>query len=202
MLRNIAKVVGAILLFVAGWTAGQLFEGWAFFELDNSLNVADVLSIIIECLLAVFIVRSLGKKDEESRVEKEFYIQEYDKAQDIVNTIEKTCATQTILSLDEINYCLNRCRKIIVKLWKQISELHPDFDRRNKAKQNELQTSLNTLNRKLTDTRFYDNIQNIVPLKIARGKIYLNASIKPGIDDEISEMKKKLLEMKIFVNKL
>ena len=31
----------------------------------------------------------MGKKDEDSRVEKEFYIQEYDKAQDIVNTIEK-----------------------------------------------------------------------------------------------------------------
>ena len=202
MRLNIIKVVAAILLFVAGWTAGQLLEAWAFFELDNSLNVSDVLSIVIECFLAVFIVRSLGKRDEESRVEKDFYIQEYDKAQDIMNTLEKTCATHTNLSLLEINYSLNRCRKIIVRTWKQISELHPDFEKRNKSKQNELQSCLNTLNRRLTDTRYYNSIKNVVPLKITRGKVYLNASIKPGIDDEISEMKKKLLEMKILVNTL
>ena len=202
MLRNITRIVAGVLLFIAGWTVGQMFESWAFFELDNSLNVSDVLGIIIECILAVFIVRAIGKRDEESRVEKEFYIQEYDKAQDIVNDIEKTCATETTLSWDGTNYSLARCRKIIVKLWKQISELHTDFDKRNKAKQTELQNCLNALNRRLTDTRFYEDLQGVDPLKITKGKIYLNGSIKPGIDDNISELKRKLLEMKILVNKM
>lgn len=202
MLRNIVKYIAGILLFVAGWTTGQILEDIAYFEFDNSLNVFDLVSVAVECVLAVFIVRAIGKKDEENRVEKDFYIQEYDKAHDVINAIEKQCATQNILSLDEINYSLSRCRKIIVKLWKQIVELHPGFEDKYKEKQNELQGSLNSLNRKLTDTKFYIGIQRIESLKINKGKIYLNGTIKPGIDDEISVLKSKLLEMKILVNKL
>lgn len=202
MRSNIAKVVAGVLLFIAGWTVGQVLEAWAFFDLDSSLNVSDVVGIIVDALLAVFIVRSIGKRDEENRVEKEFYIQEYDKAQDIVNNIEKSCSTQDVLSLDEINYSLSRCRKIIVKLWKQIVELHPDFEKQNVGNQTSLQNSLNNLNRRLMDTRFYTSFAGMTPLKLSKGKIYLNKTIKPDIDNEISELKNLILKMKILVNKI
>lgn len=202
MLRNIANWVAAILLIVLGWTCGHVFDAISYFIIDNSINVADVLGIIVECVLAVFILRVFGKKDEENRVEKDFYICEYDKAQDAVNETERICATQTTLSLVETNYCLTRCRKIIVKLWKQISELHPDFKKQNEAKQIEMLSCLKRLNTRLTDTKYYVNLQGVVPLKITNGKIYLNSTIKPGIDDEISELKRCILEMKVLVNKM
>ena len=117
MLRNIIKWVAVVLVFVAGWTAGQIFESWAFFELDNSMNVSDVLGILVECALAVFIVRAITKKDEEKRVEKEFFISEYDKAQEVISELEKECATQNVLSLDVTTYNLSRCRKTVVKIY-------------------------------------------------------------------------------------
>lgn len=202
MRLNITKVVAAILLFVAGWTAGQLLEAWAFFELDNSLNVSDVLGIFVECGLAVFIVRAITKKDEESRVEKEFFISEYDKAQEVITELEKECATHNVLSLDVTTYNLSRCRKTVVKIWMKIGELYPNFKKKNEGKQTSLLAKIRSLDSKLTDTKSYQGMKGIVPLKIKNRKVYLNGTIKPLIDDDISELKLMLLDMKLYVNKL
>jgi len=202
MRHNIAKWIGAVLLFVGGWTAGQVFESLSYFELDNVISVADLIGIGVDCILAVFIIRVIGKKDQEGRIEKDFFIQEYDKVQDVINILEKDCATQTVLSLDMTNYSLARCRKIIVRLWKEIGELYPRFKINNQKQQDTLLSSIKALNTKLTDTKYYKEIQGINPLRIVNRKVYLNGTIKPGIDDEISEIKKVLLEMKILVNKI
>lgn len=202
MQRNIVKLMAAILLFVLGWTFGQLFESWSYFEIDNSLNVSDVLNIVVDCSLAVFILRVIGKRDEENRVEKDFYIKEYDKAQEVINLIEKDCSLQNVLSYDEINYGLTRCRKIIVQVWKQIQEIHADFGKQNATKQSALMNNLNSLNTKLTDTKYYKGMQNVSPLKITNRKIYLNNTIKPHINEDVSKLKQNILEMKILVNKM
>jgi hypothetical protein len=194
--------MAAILLFVLGWTFGQLFESWSYFEIDNSLNVSDVLNIVVDCSLAVFILRVIGKRDEENRVEKDFYIKEYDKAQEVINLIEKDCSLQNVLSYDEINYGLTRCRKIIVQVWKQIQEIHADFGKQNATKQSALMNNLNSLNTKLTDTKYYKGMQNVSPLKITNRKIYLNNTIKPHINEDVSKLKQNILEMKILVNKM
>lgn len=202
MPHNIAKWVAAILLFAAGWTVGQIFGSLSYFELDNSISVSDLVSIGIDSVLAVFIIRAIGKKDQENRIEKDFFLQEYDKVQDVINALEKDCATQIVLSLDVTMYNLSRCRKIVVRLWKQISELYPSFKGKHESNQTALLNSIKALNTKLTDTKYYNGIQGVNPLKLVNRKIYLNGSIKPGIDDEISEIKKKLMEMKILVNKI
>lgn len=202
MRRNIVKWVAVVLVFVIGWTAGQVFESWAFFVLDNSMNVSDVLGILVECVLAVFIVRAITKKDEEKRVEKEFFIKEYDKAQEVISELEKECATQNILSLDVTTYNLSRCRKTVVKVWMKIRELYPAFTKRNEANQTDLLIKIKSLDSKLTDTKSYQGIKGIEPLKITNRKVYLNGTIKPMIDDDISELKLMLLDMKLLVNKL
>lgn len=202
MLRNIIKWVAVVLVFVAGWTAGQVFESWAFFELDNSMNVSDVLGILVECALAVFIVRAITKKDEESRVEKEFFISEYDKAQEVITELEKECATHNVLSLDVTTYNLSRCRKTVVKIWMKIGELYPNFKKKNEGKQTSLLAKIRSLDSKLTDTKSYQGMKGIEPLKIKNRKVYLNGTIKPLIDDDISELKLMLLDMKLYVNKM
>lgn len=202
MLRNIIKWVAVVLVFVAGWTAGQIFESWAFFELDNSMNVSDVLGILVECALAVFIVRSITKKDEEKRVEKEFFISEYDKAQEVISELEKECATQNVLSLDVTTYNLSRCRKTVVKIWMKIGELYPGFIKKNEVRQTSLLAKIKSLDSKLTDTKIYKGMKGIDALKIKNRKVYINGTIKPLIDDDISELKLMLLDMKLCVNKM
>lgn len=202
MLRNIIKWVAVVLVFVAGWTAGQIFESWAFFELDNSMNVSDVLGILVECALAVFIVRAITKKDEEKRVEKEFFISEYDKAQEVISELEKECATQNVLSLDVTTYNLSRCRKTVVKIWMKIGELYPGFKKKNEVRQTSLLAKIKSLDSKLTDTKIYKGMKGIDALKIKNRKVYINGTIKPLIDDDISELKLMLLDMKLCVNKM
>lgn len=190
------------MVFVAGWTAGQIFESWAFFELDNSMNVSDVLGILVECALAVFIVRAITKKDEEKRVEKEFFISEYDKAQEVISELEKECATQNVLSLDVTTYNLSRCRKTVVKIWMKIGELYPGFKKKNEVRQTSLLAKIKSLDSKLTDTKIYKGMKGIDALKIKNRKVYINGTIKPLIDDDISELKLMLLDMKLCVNKM
>lgn len=202
MLRNIIKWVAVVLVFVAGWTAGQIFESWAFFELDNSMNVSAVLGILVECALAVFIVRAITKKDEEKRVEKEFFISEYDKAQEVISELEKECATQNVLSLDVTTYNLSRCRKTVVKIWMKIGELYPGFKKKNEVRQTSLLAKIKSLDSKLTDTKIYKGMKGIDALKIKNRKVYINGTIKPLIDDDISELKLMLLDMKLCVNKM
>lgn len=202
MLHNIIKWVAVVLVFVAGWTAGQIFESWAFFELDNSMNVSDVLGILVECALAVFIVRAITKKDEEKRVEKEFFISEYDKAQEVISELEKECATQNVLSLDVTTYNLSRCRKTVVKIWMKIGELYPGFKKKNEVRQTSLLAKIKSLDSKLTDTKIYKGMKGIDALKIKNRKVYINGTIKPLIDDDISELKLMLLDMKLCVNKM
>lgn len=202
MLRNIVKWVAVVLVFVAGWTAGQILESWAFFELDNSMNVSDVLGILVECALAVFIVRAITKKDEEKRVEKEFFISEYDKAQEVISELEKECATQNVLSLDVTTYNLSRCRKTVVKIWMKIGELYPGFKKKNEVRQTSLLAKIKSLDSKLTDTKIYKGMKGIDALKIKNRKVYINGTIKPLIDDDISELKLMLLDMKLCVNKM
>ena len=55
---------------------------------------------------------------------------------------------------------------------------------------------------KLTDTKSYIGLQRIDPLKITNRKIYLNATKRTMIDDNLSEMKRKILGMKIYINKM
>ena len=194
--------MAVVLVFVAGWTAGQIFESWAFFELDNSMNVSDVLGILVECALAVFIVRAITKKDEEKRVEKEFFISEYDKAQEVISELEKECATQNVLSLDVTTYNLSRCRKTVVKIWMKIGELYPGFKKKNEVRQTSLLAKIKSLDSKLTDTKIYKGMKGIDALKIKNRKVYINGTIKPLIDDDISELKLMLLDMKLCVNKM
>lgn len=202
MLRNIAKWVVAILLFMAGWTVGQLLESLSYFELDNAISVSELVGVGVDCMLAVWIVRAVGKKDQENRIEKDFFIQEYDKIQDAINILDRECATQNVLSFDVTTYNIARCRKIIVRLWKEIGDIHPGFKKKYQSKQDAFMLSIKGLDTKLTDTKYYCDKQGINPLKIVNGKIYLNGTIKPAIDDEITEIKKEILEMKLLVNKI
>ena len=45
-------------------------------------------------------------------------------------------------------------------------------------------------------------MKGIDALKIKNRKVYINGTIKPLIDDDISELKLMLLDMKLCVNKM
>ena len=52
----------------------------------------------------------------------------------------------------------------------------------------------------LTDTKAFEKIENTEPVKITNGKIYLNKSVRPSIEDSISAVKKDIFVMKLLIN--
>lgn len=203
MLGNIVKwVAGPIALLVIGWTAGQMFENWVFFNLDSSISIADVLAIIVDILLALIIAVFIEKSLQDSRIEKDFLIKEIDNASEILTDLEKICANETTLSLSKTIYDISRARKILLAVWKTLEELKPDYCNKHKENKTAILTGLKILNSWLTDVKSYETKTGIEPIKINKGHIYLNGTVKPEIDNCIADIKDRLLRLKISINKI
>lgn len=203
MLGNIAKwIVISVCLFVLGWTAGRVFDAWAFFDLEWSISVADVLSVIVDIALAFMVAKIIEKSIQDSRVEKDFFIKEIDTVSDILTDLDKICSKETTLSLSTTVYEISRARKLLLRVWKSLEEMKARYSKSHQKDKTELLTALRDLNTRLTDVRSYDGRNDIQPIKLSRGHIYLNATIKPEIDECIAGIKDKLLRMKIGINKM
>lgn len=203
MLGNIAKWgILTVCLFVLGWTAGQIFEAWTFFDLEWSISVADVLSIVVDIALAFIIAKIIEKSIQDSRVEKDFFIKEIDTVSDILTDLDKICSKETTLSLNTTVYEISRARKLFLRVWKSLEEMKVSFCKAHQKEKAELLTALRELNTQLTDVRSYDGRNDIQPIKLSGGHIYLNATVKPEIDECIAGIKDRLLKMKIGINKM
>ena len=79
MRGNIGKysVITAVSVII-GWTACVLFEHWSILTLDLSISVTDVLTLVVEVGLALFVASVLERGLQNKRVEKDFYLKELD----------------------------------------------------------------------------------------------------------------------------
>ena len=59
---------------------------------------------------------------------------------------------------------------------------------------------LKDIDKKLTDAKILEGEPNVTPIKISNGKIYLNGSVRPIIEESISQAKKDLFKMKVLIN--
>ena len=62
----------AIVFLILGWTGCIIFEDYAFLTLDMSIGTSEVIAIVVDVVLALFIVNVLEKSAQNSRVEKDF----------------------------------------------------------------------------------------------------------------------------------
>lgn len=201
MRGNIGKysVIAAVSVII-GWTACVLFEHWSILTLDLSISVTDVLTLVVEVGLALFVASVLERGLQNKRVEKDFYLKELDDILGIFSDLEQLCARQNVLSFDVTVETLSRSKRILNRLWKLKEEYEKAFAQKNQKVYNSTLTSIKDIDKKLTDAKILEGEPNVTPIKISNGKIYLNGSVRPIIEESISQAKKDLFKMKVLIN--
>lgn len=195
------KISVCIIIFILGWTAGQLLESVAPYRLTNEINLTDLLSIIIEIVIAVFIVSYVTRSLENNRVEKDHFINVLSQINDLISELEEQCSKQNSLSLHNVTYILDRVRKKYNKLRNNLEQYHKSFYDKNKSDFDDFFSLITILNSQLTDSETFRR-DNFEPIKIVRNVIHLNNSVKPAIDKTFDSLKNRIFEIKLRINRM
>ena len=198
----VVKIFVGIALIVAGWTLGQVCETYALYTLDWSIGLSDVLAIIVEIALAVFVVNVIEKTAQNRRVEKDFFITELNDAQQLITDLEKRCSETNPLSLSLTVYEVEKAKKNLLSMWKIMEERSGDFYKNKNKDFDKIISNVKLLNRQLSDAEFFSSKDGFEPVKITRGHIYLNKTVKPEIDNTCNAIKDGIFKMKIAINEM
>lgn len=200
--RTVNWIVITICSMIIGWTLCLFFQDYGLFVLDWSIGMADVLSIIIDIILAIVIALLIEKSINNTRVEKDYFISELDTVNDIYSELEKICASETVLSLQNVTYNLGRSRKNLQRMWKMMNEVNNTFHKSSQDEFDAIIEQIRSIDSKLTDTSTFKESDGFHPIKIARNHIYLNNSVKPEIDKDFTTLKEKIFHLKIKINRI
>lgn len=203
MLGNIVKWIAVIVCsIIVGWTTSVWWSDISPYVLSWEIGMSDVLSIVVDIILACVIAQFIEKSISNKRVEKDYFINELDVMNEVVSDLERRCSNETTLSLHNITYELSRSRKILQRMWKMMSEVNQSYHHSHKADYDNLLKTLKDIDRKLTDTNTFSARDGFEPIKIKRNVIYLNSTVKPSIDADMTKVKEQILRMKISINRI
>lgn len=191
----------AVLFLIIGWTACVIFQDFAILSFNMSISTTEVIAIVVDIFLAWYIVSVLEKNAHNSRVEKEFYLKELDDIFSVFSEMEQTCAKQTVLSLDVVVSGLARSKRIFNRFWKLKVEHDRDFLSKWEKQYYKVLACIKIVDASLTDAQSYKDKANVEPIVIRNGKIYINKTVRPLIEEAISTVKKEIFEMKLLINK-
>lgn len=198
--RTVVKILLAIIVFVLGWTAGQFFEDVSLFELDTTISLSDVLSILVEIGLAIILAILIEKNIQNQRVEKDFFINELNDALQSLSELEKTCYRLVSMSFHQTVFQVEKPRKDLTKMWEIMKDRNKSFyDSKNKNFES-LIRNIKTLNSQLSDSSYFKASDGFRPISISRGVIHLNRTVLKELDKTFSTIKDQIFKMKIAIN--
>lgn len=82
-MNKLIIAIVALLLIVFGFFLGKGID-WPFFSIEKSINLVDVLSILITSYIAYYVVRVLEKKGTEDRHEKDLILSRIGELESII----------------------------------------------------------------------------------------------------------------------
>lgn len=198
----VVKILIAIVVFVAGWTLGQVLEDYSPFVLDWTVSLSDVLTILVDIALAIVLAILIEKGMQNQRVEKDFFITELDEIQKSFTELGKFCSRLVPLSLNQTVYQVEKPRKDLLKLWETMEIRNKSFHGKKKDEFNELIKTIKKLNSQLSDSSYFSAADGYKPVSIKRGTIHLNGSVTEEIDKSFGEIKDAIFKMKIAINEM
>lgn len=198
--KIVVRILVAIIVFIFGWTSGQFFEDVSPFTLDWSISLTEVLAILVEIGLAIFIALLVEKSMQNQRVEKDFFISELDEAQRAFADLAKDCSRVSPLSLNQTVYQVEKPKKDLLKMWETLGVRNKSFHDQKKSDFDALISKIKTLNSQLSDSTFFKVNDGYKPVNITRGVIHLNNTVTKSIDETFASIKECIFKMKIAIN--
>lgn len=198
--RTVIKILVAIIVFVMGWTCGQVLKDVSPFTLDWSINLSEIFAILVEIGLAIVIALLVEKGMQNQRVEKDFFISELDDAQKAFSELAKDCSRLVPLSLNQTVYQVEKPKKDLLKMWDTLGIRNQFFHDKKKPEFDTLIANIKTLNSQLSDSKFFKKEEGYKPVSITKGVIHLNNTVTKPIDETFGNIKDCIFKMKIAIN--
>ena len=200
--KSIILIILGLIIFVLGWTSALIFKNLALYNLSWEISATEIVSIIVDVVLAVLIGYILTQKMGNRRVEKDYYIGELSAINEIINELEKIYSHNDRLSMIEINYAIGKSRKNFNNLWNNLKLDFSGYTNTHKKSYEKVLNAIKTLNMQLTDSKYYKGSENYIPLMISKNKVILNKTIRPIIDASFIEIRDSIFKMKLEINRL
>ena len=192
------------LLLIVGGIIGYIFASitdWSYFIIDKEISIADILSIVVDICLVIWITRVLEKKHQ---------IQVADKGliHKLINELETLLSSLLdFMEESDVKHSLVTYRLQIIAQHRDLLQeamVSVTFAEGNveckelikKQKQN-----IKELRRAMTYTPAQHEDKNEYPV-VKLGRILFNENIKGNITNIIYDIKKDLLLMQVELNKI
>lgn len=198
--RTVVKILVAIIVFVMGWTCGQVLKDVSPFTLDWSISLSEIFAILVEIGLAIVIALLVEKGMQNQRVEKDFFISELDDAQKAFSELAKDCSRLVPLSLNQTVYQVEKPKKDLLKMWDTLGIRNQSFHDKKKPEFDTIIANIKTLNSQLSDSTFFKKEEGYKPVSITKGVIHLNNTVTKPIDETFGNIKDSIFKMKIAIN--
>ncbi len=199
-LKNKLIRVGIYLSFIAfGYVITRFFE-IPYFEISKTIDISNVLALIVTVWLAILITTVFEKQNNDHRVEKNLIITRVGNIYDIADSLQlesntgRIHITEASSSLKRINTALNSIYRIVDKCHFNISK---DLKERIK---NNLADIRNTLTNTPSVTDEQLNSKDL-PIEIKDSIIHFNKERVSQLEVMFETLKDLLLELQIHINK-
>lgn len=198
-LKNKLIQAGVYLSFIAfGYVITRSFE-IPHFEISKSIDVSNVLALIVTAWLAILITTVFEKQNNDHRVEKDLIITRVGNIYDIADSLQlesnsgRIHITEASSSLKRINTALNSIYKIVDKCHFKITD----------NLKCSLKNSLSDIRITLTNTPSVTDEQlnsKDLPIEIKDSIIHFNKDRVSQLEVKFDTLKDLLLELQIHIN--
>ena len=172
LLNRLLKSALYLVLLVLGVLIGKFYD-IAYFEISRSIDLVNLLSIVVTIGLAIIITVHFDKRKSDNRIEKDLILRRVDNIYKITNELQRESVSGTIpyteaaSSIKRINTSLNSIYKTVDKC---------QFSIKNDIKDS-LKDAIGELRDILTDTpkMSEEEIKNSeLPIEVKDGIIHFN----------------------------
>lgn len=186
-------LISIVILFI-GITLGKLLN-WGYFELSKQISIIESLTLFITVGLAIYVAKILEKEVQDTRIQKDLYIQKFCEIDELLNNIELMVENEDP-SYNKITNKIHICgvkKDSTVRLLMSSS-----IKGRNVEKINKLNTKVSKNIRDLRKLLTYTDADNV----ITNSKIKYSNSRILEIHTKSNNLRECILELKILINLL
>ncbi len=196
---NIVKIVFCFCLILLGIWIGKVTD-FPHFEISKSIDLINVLSILVTVLLAILITVYFDKRKSDNRIEKDLILRRVDNIYEITNELQREAISGEI-PYTEAASSIKRINTSMQSIYKTVDKC--EFSIKDDIKTS-IRNAISDLRDILTDTPKMTEAQiekSDLPIEVKNGIIKFNRQRISQIEVKFDSLKDKLLELEIRINK-
>ncbi len=190
MKKNVYNIILAVLLGIGSFTIGRITD-WSLFTIESGLPLFDLISIMVNVLLAVYIARIIDKDLQNSQNGKQIFIERISQCEQMLSTLNDLVSEDKSLFV-KITSLVNRLKKCVNTTLKEIEADTEHFE--GLTLDPEISNAVISLRDLLTNTPVDKNDKSQIHME--EDKVTYSPARKELIYTKISVIENKLFVLK------